>query len=72
MSHGRFVPPLPHFIPDSLTYSAPLFLKRQRGRTLGGGRAIVEVEVVAEQGVGALEGIDGGVVAERKPEEGLT
>ena len=30
-----FVPPLIHFIPDSLTYSVPLFLKRRCDRTLG-------------------------------------
>jgi hypothetical protein len=47
-------------------------MKRQRGRTLGGGRAVAEVEVVVEQGVGALESVDGGVMAERQPEEGLT
>jgi hypothetical protein len=35
-SHCRFVPPLIHFIPDSLTYLVPLFLKRQCDRTLGG------------------------------------
>ena len=34
-SHCRFVPPLIHFIPDSLTQSVPLFLKRQCDRTLG-------------------------------------
>jgi galactosylceramidase len=34
-SHCRFVLPLIHFIPDSLTYSVPLFLKRQCDRTLG-------------------------------------
>ena len=34
-SHCRFVLPLIHFIPDSLTYSAPEFLKRQCDRTLG-------------------------------------
>jgi hypothetical protein len=34
-SHCRFVPPLMHFIPDLLTYSSPLFLKRQCDRTLG-------------------------------------
>ena len=33
-SHFRFVPPLIHFIPDSLIYSVPLFLKRQCDRTL--------------------------------------
>ena len=38
-SHCRFAPPLIHFIPDSLTYSVPLFLKRQCDRTLGGGLA---------------------------------
>ena len=32
-SHCRFVPPLIHFIPDSLIYSVPLFLKRQCDRT---------------------------------------
>jgi hypothetical protein len=38
---GRIValpPPLIRFIPDSLTYSVPLFLKRQCDRTLGGAR----------------------------------
>jgi hypothetical protein len=34
-SHYRFVLPLIHFIPYSLTYSVPLFLKRQCDRTLG-------------------------------------
>jgi hypothetical protein len=33
--HCRFVRPLINFIPDSLTYSVPLFLKRQCDRTLG-------------------------------------
>jgi hypothetical protein len=37
-SHCRFVPPLIHFIPDLLTRSAPLFLKRQCDRTLGAAR----------------------------------
>jgi hypothetical protein len=36
-SHCRFVLPLMHFIPDSLTYSVTLFLKRQCDRTLGAG-----------------------------------
>jgi hypothetical protein len=35
-SHCCFAPPLIRFIPDSLTYSVPLFLKRQCDRTLGG------------------------------------
>jgi hypothetical protein len=37
-SHCRFVPPLTHLTPNSLThtYSVPLFLNRQRDRTLGG------------------------------------
>ena len=35
-SHGCFVQLLTHFIPDSLTYSVPLFLKRRWDRTLGG------------------------------------
>ena len=34
-SHCRFALSLIHFIPDFLTYSVPLFLKRQRDRTLG-------------------------------------
>ena len=37
-SHCRFVQPLNHFIPDSLTYSVPLFLKRQCDRTAGRSR----------------------------------
>jgi nucleoside-diphosphate-sugar epimerase len=36
-SRCRFVPPPIHFIPDSLTYSVPLFVKRQCDRTLGVG-----------------------------------
>jgi hypothetical protein len=35
-SHCHFARPLVHFTPDSLTYSVPLFLKRQCDRTLGG------------------------------------
>ena len=35
-SYCRFGLPFIHFIPDSLTYSAPLFLKRQCDRTLDG------------------------------------
>jgi hypothetical protein len=35
-SHCRFVPPLNHFIPESITYSVPLFLKRHCDRTVGG------------------------------------
>jgi hypothetical protein len=34
-AHCRSVLPLVHFIPDSLTYSVLLFLKRQCDRTLG-------------------------------------
>ena len=34
-SHCRFAPPLIHFIPDSLTYSVPLFLKQQYDRIVG-------------------------------------
>ena len=34
-SHCRFALLFDHFIPDTLTYSAPLFLKRQRDGTLG-------------------------------------
>ena len=36
-SHCRFVQPPIHFIPDALTYSVPVFLKRQCDRTPGGG-----------------------------------
>jgi hypothetical protein len=32
-SQCRFVPPLVHFVPESLTYSVPLSLKRQCDRT---------------------------------------
>ena len=32
LSHCRFVLPLVHFMPDPLTYSVPLFLKRQWAR----------------------------------------
>jgi hypothetical protein len=35
---GRFMLPPIHFAPDSLTYSVPLFPRRQRGRTPGGAR----------------------------------
>ena len=38
-THCRFAPPLIHFTPCSLTYSAPLFLKRQCDRTLRRRRA---------------------------------
>ena len=38
-SHCRFAPPLTHFMSCFLTYSVPLFLNRQCGRTLGGDRA---------------------------------
>ena len=34
-SHCCCAPPHIHFIPDLLTYSVPLFLKRQCDRTLG-------------------------------------
>jgi hypothetical protein len=34
-SYCRFVLPLIHFIPESLTYSVPIFLKRQCDRTPG-------------------------------------
>jgi hypothetical protein len=38
-SHCCFVPPPTHFIPESQTYSVPLFLKRQCDRTLGAAAA---------------------------------
>jgi hypothetical protein len=41
-SHRRCAPPLSHFAPDSLRGSAPLFLKRRCGRTLGGRSAEAE------------------------------
>jgi hypothetical protein len=34
-SHWRLVLPLIHVVPGSLTYSVPLFLRRQCNRTLG-------------------------------------
>jgi hypothetical protein len=37
----RFAPPRVHFIPDSLPYSAPLFLRRQRDRTPGSCRRLI-------------------------------
>ena len=37
-SHCRFVIPLIHFMPDSLTYSVLLYLKRHCDRTAGGHR----------------------------------
>jgi hypothetical protein len=50
LAHCRFVLPFIHFIPDSLTYSVPLFLKRQCDRTLGGGPArAVRVDVRRQQ-----------------------
>ena len=46
-SHCRFVRPQILFIPDSLRYSVPLFLKRQCDRTLPEGReATITVEAV--------------------------
>jgi hypothetical protein len=36
--HCPFALPIIHFIPDLLTYSVPLFLKRQGDRTIGLGR----------------------------------
>jgi hypothetical protein len=39
-SHCRFVLLRIHFIPELLTYSVPLFLKRQCDRTLGADRLI--------------------------------
>ena len=37
-----YVPPLVHFIPGSLTHLAPLFLRRQRARTLGAAAGALE------------------------------
>jgi hypothetical protein len=38
--HCRFALPPIYFIPASLTYSVPLFLKRQCGRTPGAGTGL--------------------------------
>jgi hypothetical protein len=46
-SHCRFALPLIHFIPDSLTYSVPLFLERQCDRTLGAKRWLVGPPLLA-------------------------
>jgi hypothetical protein len=43
-SHCRSVLPLIHCIPDSLTYSVPLFMKRRCDRTLGGPRPAAAAE----------------------------
>ena len=50
-SHCRFVPPLIHFIPDSLKYSVPLLLKRQCDPTPGAiaglmGSVIISMQVM--------------------------
>jgi hypothetical protein len=49
-SHCRFVRPLIHFTPDSLTYSVPLFLKRQCDRTLGMHGVVARVPPVVKAG----------------------
>jgi hypothetical protein len=43
-SHCRFAPPLSHFIPYSLPYSVPLFLKRQCDRTRQARQQLEEAE----------------------------
>jgi hypothetical protein len=43
-SHCRFVLQHIHFMPDSLTYSVPLFLKRQCDRTPGERAVLLEKE----------------------------
>ena len=49
-SHCRFVLPLVRFIPDSLTYSVPLFLKRQCDRTLGESSCPAVVDCLTARG----------------------
>ena len=57
-SHRRFAPPLIRFIPDPLTYSAPLFLKRQCDRTPGGMRALyAQLAGPTHAGEGGPEGV---------------
>jgi fructose-1,6-bisphosphatase I len=54
-SHCRFVLSPIHFIPDLLTYSVPLFLKRQCDRTLGKLRMLYEgfpMALITEQAGG--------------------
>jgi hypothetical protein len=46
-SHCRFVPPLIHCIPDLLTYSVPLFLKRQCDRTQGAAASKKDADLAA-------------------------
>jgi hypothetical protein len=53
-SHCRFAPPLIHFIPHSLTYSVPLFLKRQCDRTLGPHRLDPDQEAGDREDLGGL------------------
>jgi hypothetical protein len=54
-SHGRVVPPLIHFTPDSLTYLVPLFLKRRCGRTPGSDRGAAIVLAPAGHADSALK-----------------
>jgi hypothetical protein len=53
-SHCRFVKPPIHFIPYSLTYSVPLFLKRQCDRTqqVGGLVATLDKLMATDDGDG--------------------
>jgi hypothetical protein len=64
-SQCRFVLPRIHFIPESLTYSVPLSLKRQCDRTLGGGRPAAEGCRAGGAAAAADQGPDG-----TDPEEG--
>jgi hypothetical protein len=56
----RFVRPLPHFTPHSLTYSVPLYLKRRCDRALRRHPCVREAGAVGE-GAPALGGARGGV-----------
>jgi hypothetical protein len=51
-SHCRFLLTLIHSIPDPLTCSVPLFLKRQRERTLGDAPEAGDLAVQRRQGQG--------------------
>ena len=56
-SHCRYVLPRIHFIPESLTYSVPLFLNRQCDRTLGYQRGLQRRWLRAAEQLGAPWGV---------------
>jgi hypothetical protein len=55
-SHRRFVIPLIQLMPESLTYSVPLFLKRQCDRTLGASREVGDGDGAVVTAVGVARG----------------